>query len=99
MKALIFHPDISDDIMPSYQWYQEQTDGLGDSFISELEKAYEAIVYMPQTWSPFKYGFKRYILTRFPFSVIYKEEEESILIIAIMHHSRNPNYWLERIKI
>jgi len=98
LKPLAFHPEVSSDIKDSYLWYQEQALGLGDSFISELEKAYEGIGYFPQTWSPFRYGFKRYILSKFPFSVIYKEAEKNIFIIAVMHNSRNPNYWLERLK-
>ena len=54
-------------------------------------------MYSPETWASFKYGFRRYILTRFPFSVIYKEEKEKIYIIAVMHNSRKPNYWMERV--
>ena len=64
----------------------------------DVKGAYEAVSLFPKTWSPFEYGFKRYILSQFPFSVIYKEEEEKIYIIAVMHNSRKPNYWLERLE-
>lgn len=97
MKPLFFHPDVALDVKGSYDWYEKELNELGNGFISELENAYAAIIYSPETWASFKYGFRRYILSRFPFSVIYKEEKEKIYVIAVMHNSRKPNYWIERI--
>ena len=97
MKSLSFHPEITEDIKASYEWYEEQSAGLGLSFVDELEKSYEAISNFPKSWSPFRFGFKRYILSRFPFSVVYKEEQETIFVIAVMHNSRNPKFWEARL--
>ena len=71
MPKLQFHPDIASEVKASYNWYQEQATGLGDDFIAELESAYETIAELPQTWPKFQKGFRRYLLARFPFSVIY----------------------------
>ena len=97
MKPLEFHPDVAIDVKGSYDWYEKELNGLGYAFISELENAYESVAYAPQTWSPFKYGFRRYILSKFPFSIVYKEEQDFIYVLAVMHNSRNPNYWMDRI--
>jgi len=98
MKPIVFHPDVSIDIKGSYEWYEKQIKGLGSSFIQELESSYEKISNFPKTWSTFNYGFKRFILSRFPFSIIYKEKESEILTIAVMHNSRKPNYWIKRLE-
>ncbi|MBD3795616.1 MAG: type II toxin-antitoxin system RelE/ParE family toxin [Epsilonproteobacteria bacterium] len=98
MKQLSFHPDVAVDIKGSFDWYEKELNGLGYAFISELENAYEAILHSPLVWANFEYGFKRYLLSRFPFSVVYKVTKETIFIIAVMHNSRNPNYWVERIE-
>ena len=74
-----------------------QATGLGDDFIAELEVAYDAIVELPETWPKFQKGFRRYLLARFPFSIIYKDTNENIFIVAVMHNSRKPGYWLSRI--
>ncbi|MFK5984997.1 MAG: hypothetical protein QM479_06195 [Pseudomonadota bacterium] len=37
-------PEIAIDIKDSYEWYQNQADGLGDNFLGELESAYQMIV-------------------------------------------------------
>ena len=70
---------------------------MGDDFIAELEAAYDAIAELPETWPKFQKGFRRYLLTRFPFSIIYKDMDENIFIVAVMHNSRKPGYWLSRI--
>ena len=41
MPKVIFHPDIEIGVKSSYEWYQNQADGLGDDFIDELESAYQ----------------------------------------------------------
>ena len=96
MKPLHFQPDVSIDIKGSYDWYEERSKGLGIQFISALERPYEAIKYFPQTWAPFEHGFRRYILSRFPFSVIYKETTDTVYVLAVMHNSRKPEYWKDR---
>lgn len=97
MKQLFFHPDVVIDIKGSYEWYEDKLQGLGDRFLSELEDGYKAIQNFPDTWATFQYGFKRYILNRFPFSILYKSTGKEIFIIAVMHNSRKPNYWLDRL--
>jgi hypothetical protein len=94
---LIFHPEISLEVKFSYTWYQKQADGLGDDFLRELEDAYQVISQLPNTWPLFQKGFRRYLLARFPFSVIYREQDSLIYIVAIMHNSRKPGYWLSRV--
>jgi toxin ParE1/3/4 len=97
VKPLRFHPDVSVDVKGAYEWYEECSIGLGGRFISQLEHAYEAISHFPQMWSPFEYGFHRYVLQHFPFSVIYKETLDTIFVLAVMHNSRKPGYWKDRL--
>ena len=97
MANLKFHPQVSSEIKSSYNWYQKQAEGLGEDFLNELKSAYQAIVEFPKAWPPFKKGFRRFILSKFPFSVIYKENENNVFVVAVMHNSRRPGYWLKRL--
>ncbi|MDQ1339410.1 MAG: hypothetical protein QG567_562 [Campylobacterota bacterium] len=98
MKQLSFHPDVANEIKDSYVWYEEQQlQGLGSQFLIELEDGYIAIAHFPDAWVNFQHGFKRYILNKFPFSIIYKTTKMEIFIAAVMHNSRKPLYWLDRI--
>ena len=96
MPELIFHPDVVLEVKASYRWYQEQASGLGEDFVHELEDAYQAIEELPETWPKFHKGFRRFLLSKFPFSVIYSSEQKLPYIVAVMHNSRKPGYWVER---
>jgi len=97
MIYLKFHPSVATEITHSFLWYEKQAQGLGDDFINELEIAYAAIVEFPDTWPLFQNGFRRFLLAKFPFSILYKQSNDTIYIVAVMHNSRKPNYWSERV--
>jgi len=97
MLYLRFHPDIAFEVTASFQWYEEQASGLGDDFLNELESSYQAIAELPRTWPLFQGGFRRFLLSKFPYSVIYREHDDSIYVVAVMHNSRKPGYWSHRI--
>ena len=96
MLEIKFHPDVAVEIKASYQWYQDQAEGLGEDFLSELESAYQTIQELPNTWPKFETGFRRFLLSKFPFSIIYRPNAKNIFVVAVMHNSRKPGYWNER---
>jgi len=96
MPEIIFHPAVAIEIKASYEWYQNQSEGLGDDFLSELESAYQAIIELPDTWPKFNIHYRRFLLSKFPFSVVYRENKYSIFVLTVMHNSRKPNYWKNR---
>lgn len=96
MPQLIFHPDVASEVRDSYVWYQSQANGLGEDFLNELEGSFLAITELPHTWPRFQKGFRRFLLSKFPFSVIYRENRDVIYVVAVMHNSRKPGYWLTR---
>src|SRR6185437_2059700 len=42
---------------------------------------------------PIGMGTRGLFLYRFPFSIIYRDEEASVSVVAIAHHKRRPGYW------
>ena len=97
MPQLLFHPDTTVEIKSSFDWYQEQVKGLGYEFVQELEDAFNSIQALPQTWPKMGQHHRRFILSRFPYSVIYKNVDEKIIyVVAIMHNHRKPGYWNDR---
>ncbi len=97
MADIVFHPDVGHEVKAAYEWYQNQAIGLGDDFIAELELAYQAVVELPNTWPKFQQDFRRFLLSKFPFSVIYRFKNETIFVVAVMHNSRKPDYWNDRV--
>jgi toxin ParE1/3/4 len=47
-------------------------------------------------WRILKGRFRRYLLQRFPYGIIYAVEGKVIYIAAVMHLKRKPGYWVSR---
>ena len=78
-------------------WYAGQAPGLGDVFLIETLKALQLINRFPQAWHPLTPQIRRCRLRRFPYSVIYTQDESDLLVLAIAHQHRKPDYWRSRL--
>lgn len=81
----------------AFCYYQQQMNGLGDDYIKEIMATINRIKLNPYAWSIFSENTRRCLVNRFPFAIIYQIEEKRILIVAIAHLHRNPEYWKNRI--
>lgn len=97
MQNISFHPDIFYEVSSAYDWYEVRSSGLGEQFLTELEHAYNLIVITPLYWAKFSGKYRKYLLKRFPFGVIYRIDKSKIYVVAVMHLSRKPGYWKKRI--
>jgi toxin ParE1/3/4 len=82
-------------------WYDDQSFGLGDEFLSEVEQAIAEIGRNPQSFSRLEYysgphDIRRHVLRRFPYLIVFSCRPETVLVVAISHARRQPLYWLER---
>lgn len=78
-------------------FYELQYPGLGARFKKEVEKSIEQIIEYPQGWSIERGDIRKTLLYKFPYKILYSLEEDHILIIAIAHQHRDPDYWVDRI--
>jgi toxin ParE1/3/4 len=91
-----FHPEASTEFQAASTYYENEVPGLGEGFISELERIAELIEANPAIGTPIDDVFRRAVLVRFPFSVIYRAENCKLWIIAVAHQRRKPGYWRDR---
>jgi len=92
-----FHQGAAADVKSAVAWYQKRSPKAALDFIEELRRATDAIRDAPERWPVGKNKTRRFLLWRFPFAVIYSEEESKIVIWAVAHGSRRPDYWAERL--
>lgn len=81
-----------------FDYYEAETERLGHRFIAEFRRAVQRIRQFPFAWPQLQGNVRKCILKRFPFHVIYAVTNELIIILAIAHHRRKPDYWIDRIK-
>lgn len=66
------------------------------AFRAEVRHMNTLIAANPEMGAPTVSGCRFMVLDRFPFSIVYRRNADSLTIIAIAHHRRRPGYWAKR---
>ena len=76
----------------AFDYYEEQSRGLGERFLKSLEDAYFKLSLTPQY-----YGFIRVDenirdmkISTFPFVIVFEIVEDTVLVLRIFNTNRNP---------
>ena len=96
MTAYRYLPGAREDLNKAAAFYEASVPGLGDAFLDDVERAIDHIRENPRIGAPIGRAFRRAVLRRFPFTVVYAERGDEIVIVAIAHDRRRPEYWRGR---
>lgn len=91
-----FHPKARAEFERSAQFYNGKFFGLGVAFVIEVQAAVAFAFSHPEAGMLIPGGFRRTLVRRFPFSIIYRSKGERVYIIAVAHQRRHPEYWCDR---
>lgn len=78
-------------------FYEEQSQGLGVEFLDDVQRTIDRLKDNPVIGQAAVDDLRRGLLSRFPFFIIYAIESDSLLIVAVAHQRRRPEYWRDRI--
>lgn len=96
MKSVTYSEFARAEVRAIVKYYEKCQKGLGREFKNDLEHAHSCMRRSPQA-----FGFdkltqtRRYVMRRFPYSVHYLDDEQTITIVAVAHQKRRPGYWLK----
>lgn len=79
-------------------FYEDSQPGLGKAFLADVEAPTEEIARHPFMWRRIKGRFRRYLIPRFPYGLIYAVQGKTVYVAAVMHLKRKPGYWGVRTK-
>ena len=79
------------------EYYNYESPGLGEEFLTEVLNALNRIGIFPEAWHPCSKRARRCQTRRFPYGIIYQLHQDEILIVAIANLHRKPDYWKDRI--
>lgn len=96
VKPLEFHPKAVIEGEDAAAWYAERDLQVALLFAEELSATFERIAEAPDRWPRYLHETRRVLLLKFPYFVIYRDEEARVVIVAIVHVSRDPGYWRSR---
>ncbi|WP_437716736.1 type II toxin-antitoxin system RelE/ParE family toxin [Sorangium sp. So ce448] len=95
-KAVELQPAALAEAEEAVVWYAERDSRVAGAFVAELEAALERIAEAPGRWPAHQHGTQRVRLARFPYLVVYRDEPERVLVVAVAHAKRRPGYWRKR---
>ena len=94
---LSYHPDAEAELAEAAEFYERKLPGLGTRFRAEFDSAAALILQTPTRWRILEKDIRRFLMRRFPYSILYRIEGEEVRILVVKHHSRHPDYWKARL--
>ena len=97
-RQILVRPEAEAEVQQAFDWYEEQSEGLGLEFLRAIEACLAGV-----TRNPFAYTFvkvpnvRRAVVRRFPYALFYLVADEAIVVIAVFNVKRRPIDWLRRI--
>jgi plasmid stabilization system protein ParE len=95
--AVRFHPAAAQEAESTYDWYAARDLAAAHGFREELREAIEAVAADPRTWPRYGSRTRRYVLPRYPFSLVYILRAADVEVVAVAHGRRRPDYWRSRL--
>ncbi len=96
MSLPVFHPAADTELLEQAVYYEQRSPGLGKRFLDQVEAAVQVAMLMPAAGSPYLHGTRRVFPKDFPHSVIYRQQADQVVILAVAPFRRKPAYWRER---
>lgn len=85
-----------DEYQDAALYYLAESPRIAAAFVNQVETAIGMIRENPMMWRVIKADVRRYLVRQFPFGIYYPVESDEIVIWAIMHLHRKPDYWQVR---
>lgn len=94
---LEFHPEAESELIEAAVYYERQVPGLGERFETEIRRAVDLLLDQPAMGIPADQNLRKFILTRFPFTLYYSVTGDVLRIEVVAHQYRRPGYWKLRV--
>ncbi|MFB2920864.1 MULTISPECIES: type II toxin-antitoxin system RelE/ParE family toxin [Aerosakkonema] len=92
----VFHPEALTEYAEAVQYYAARRMELAQAFVDAIEDAIFRIRESPTRWRIIDEDVRQCLTKKYPYAILYTIESDYILILAVMHCSREPGYWQER---
>lgn len=90
------HPEAMAEARSVRNWYASHSPDAAQAFMAEFDAAVKSIADRPNTWPLFEAQTRRYVFRRFPYYILYRHNEDTVQIVALMHSRQRPGYWHRR---
>jgi hypothetical protein len=85
-----FLPDVEEDVVAGYQWYEGKAPGIGDEFLRMFYACVGGIKRNPLLSATVYRDIRRSILRRFPYAVYFRVKGSETVVFGLFHCARDP---------
>lgn len=86
------------EIRDARKYLEQQQPGLGSQFAAEISRSSDLIARQPLLY-PVEIGeVRKHVINRFPYTMRYVVRGDIALVLAVSHHRRQPEYWIDRLE-
>lgn len=96
MTRVELSPAARQELLDARAFYAAVTPALGQRFESTIDAVLQRIASSPTTWPQVSPRLRRYVVSEFPYSVLYRCVRDHVLVVAIAHQRRRFGYWRRR---
>lgn len=90
---VVYRRQVGRDLAAGFEYYELQTEGLGEKFLTTVDAAFDAIERYPQMFAPVHGEVRRALVSRFPYAVFYRVESKRVVVLTVLHTARDPKLW------
>lgn len=102
MIAYRVHPEARGELDAIAERYETERPGLGAEFLEDYATKLEQALGFPRSgpiWAAHETcEIRRFVLSRFPFTLVMAWLPEAPTVVAVAHQRRRPGYWRGRIE-
>lgn len=79
-------------------WYRKRSPRAAEGFWLRIQDARRSIVLFPQAAPLISDQARRFIVSGYPYDIVYAVRTDEVVVLAVAHHSRRPEYWADRLR-
>jgi plasmid stabilization system protein ParE len=92
-RRTFVRPEAQINIREAAVWYEQQETGLGHRFMGEIRQSLKSIRKTPFRFPIIENGVRRLLLHRFPYAIYFLLENDTVVVIELLHQHRQPQTW------
>jgi plasmid stabilization system protein ParE len=85
------------ELLEGISYYSAIKAELGLRFEQAVADAVRSAVAHPERGAPRSRNTRRWLLKGFPYGLIYRASEAEVLVVAVAHQRKQPEYWARRV--
>jgi plasmid stabilization system protein ParE len=90
--------EARDELLHEVSYYEAKRRGTGRRFREAVQAAFNLIRRFPSGGAPGPAGTRKTKVMGFPFTVIYRDEADEVVVFAVAPDRQQPGYWLARVQ-